>query len=71
MSIAEEIKDSFRHSSTVGRLIYINIAAYFVIQVIHVCFWLSDDKNIIPNLTTYWLTLPASFDQFLQHYFFL
>ena len=62
MTIAEEIKDSFKHGSVLTRLIYINIAVFLVIRIIYVVFYLTGNEF---NLQHY-LSLPADIDQLLR-----
>jgi membrane associated rhomboid family serine protease len=61
MSIAEEIKESFRKGSVLTRLIYINIGVFLAIRIIHVLFFLVNRESPLVG----WLALPADVGQLL------
>jgi membrane associated rhomboid family serine protease len=62
MAITDEIKLSYQHGSYLTKLIYINIAIWIVVRVVAVVLVLGGNENL-----TFidWLSLPASFGQFL------
>jgi len=62
MSIADEIKESFRRGSVLTRLIYINVGVFLAIRIIHVFFFLLNQEFALLN----WLALPAGSRQLMQ-----
>jgi membrane associated rhomboid family serine protease len=58
MSIWEEIKQSFRHGSTLTRLIYINLAVFVILKLVTVIFFLSGHPEVSSPLRS-WLAVPA------------
>ncbi len=56
MSIADEIKESFKQGSVLTRLIYVNVGVFVVIRIINVLFFLMNESFGLVN----WLALPAS-----------
>jgi membrane associated rhomboid family serine protease len=72
-SISDEIKDSFRHGTSVVKLIYINLIVFIVLKLIYVFFFLFSPaldniqgKSLFfqQNILTY-LMLPASLESLL------
>ncbi len=61
MSIAEEIKESFRKGSVLTRLIYINIGVFLAVRIVHVLFFLVNRESPLVG----WLALPADVGQLL------
>lgn len=61
MSIADEIKESFKKGSVLTRLIYVNIGVFLFIRIMHVPFSLMNKEYPMPN----WLALPADIDTLL------
>lgn len=55
MSIADEIKESFRKGSVLTRLIYVNIGVFVIIRLIYVLYFLMSRDFVLLN----WLALPA------------
>ena len=63
MGITDEIKLSYRHGSYLTKLIYINLAVWVLVRLIAV-FLLLGGNNDLTFIE--WLSLPASFGQFLS-----
>ena len=63
MAITDEIKLSYQHGSYLTKLIYINIAIWIVVRLAAVFLVLGGNEEL--NYID-WLTLPASFGQFLS-----
>ena len=63
MGITDEIKLSYQHGSYLTKLIYINLLIWIIVRLAAVIMLLSGNENI-----TFidWLSLPASFSQFLS-----
>ena len=63
MGITDEIKLSYQHGSYLTKLIYINLSIWVVVRVTAVILLLGGNENV-----TFidWLSLPASFGQFLS-----
>jgi membrane associated rhomboid family serine protease len=63
MGISDEIKLSYRHGSYLTKLIYINIAIWLVVRLTAVVLLLGGNGDL-----TFidWLSLPASFGQFIS-----
>ena len=63
MGISDEIKLSYQHGSYLTKLIYINIAIWIVVRLTSVVLLLggNEDLSFIE-----WLSLPASFGQFIS-----
>jgi len=58
MSIAEEIKNSFKHSNALFKLIYLNLAVFLVINIVYVFFFLFGlNREQIGFIN--WLEVPA------------
>lgn len=55
MSIADEIKESFRKGTVLTRLIYVNIGVFVLIRLIYVLFFLMNQDFALLN----WLAMPA------------
>jgi membrane associated rhomboid family serine protease len=64
MSIADEIKQSFKSGSTLTKLIYINLAVFLVVKLIGVFYFLFkiDDGFSLVN----WLAVPADLTNLIQ-----
>ncbi|MFV0376849.1 MAG: rhomboid family intramembrane serine protease [Mangrovibacterium sp.] len=62
MSIADEIKESFRKGSVLTRLIYVNIGVFVVIRLIYVLFFLMNQDFALLN----WLSMPADVSALLS-----
>ena len=62
MTIAEEIKSSFKHGSVLTRLIYVNIGVFLAVRIIYVIFYLAGQEVGLQN----WLSLPADFNQLMK-----
>ena len=62
MSIADEIKESFKRGSVLTRLIYINIGLFLAVRIIHVFFFLLNQEFTWLN----WLALPADGRQLMS-----
>lgn len=62
MGISDEIKLSYQHGSYLTKLIYINIAIWIVVRLTSVVLLLGGNENL--NFIE-WLSLPASFGQFI------
>jgi len=58
MGIAEEIKQSFKHSNAMFKLIYINLAVFLIINIIYVFLLLFGLKSVEVGLIK-WLAVPA------------
>jgi membrane associated rhomboid family serine protease len=58
MGIAEEIKQSFKHSNAMFKLIYINLAVFLIINIIYVFLFLFGLKSVEVGLIK-WLAVPA------------
>lgn len=61
MSIADEIKESFRKGTVLTRLIYINIGVFVVIRLINVLYFLMQQEFGLLN----WFSMPADVQQLL------
>ena len=59
MSIRDEIKGSFRHGSSLTRLIYVNAIIFLIIKIIEVIGVLSARPALAPSVVTF-LAVPAS-----------
>lgn len=55
MNIVDEIKESFKKGSVLTRLIYVNLAVFIVVKIIHVFFFLAGQEFPLLN----WLAMPA------------
>jgi membrane associated rhomboid family serine protease len=67
MSIWQEIKDSYRFGSVLTRLIYINIAVFLILRLIHVFIAITSgpiDENQFNLL--WWLSVPSAPDQLIM-----
>lgn len=62
MGISDEIKLSYQHGSYLTKLIYINIAIWIVVRLTSVVLLLGGNENLT---FIEWLSLPASFGQFI------
>jgi membrane associated rhomboid family serine protease len=65
MSIADDIKGSFRHGTALTRLIYINIAIFLLIKIIEMIGVLASVPSIGDNVVSF-LAVPASLDGLLR-----
>jgi membrane associated rhomboid family serine protease len=63
MGITDEIKLSYQHGSYLTKLIYINLAIWIVVRLLAVSLLLSGSEDLA---YMDWLSLPASFKQFLE-----
>lgn len=63
MGITDEIKLSYRHGSYLTKLIYINLAIWIMVRLAAVVLILGGNENLS---FVEWLSLPASFGQFLS-----
>lgn len=61
MTVAEEIKKSFREGSVLTRLIYINIGVFLLVRIINVFYFLGGVEFPL----TGWLAMPAETSQVL------
>ncbi len=59
MSIWDEIKGSFRHGSSLTRLIYVNAIIFLIIKIIEVIGVLAARPTLAPSVVTF-LAVPAS-----------
>jgi membrane associated rhomboid family serine protease len=57
MSIADEIKNSFKTGNALTKLIYINLAVFLLIQILYVLYFLFNIQNT--SLIINWLAVPA------------
>jgi membrane associated rhomboid family serine protease len=62
MEIWNEIKASFQRGSVITRLIYVNLAIFIIVRLIHLIFFLSDSDFY----QLQWLELPAGVSQFIR-----
>lgn len=65
MSIADDIKGSFRHGTALTRLIYINIAIFLLIKIVEMIGVLASRPSIGENVVSF-LAVPASLDGLLR-----
>ncbi len=63
MGITDEIKLSYKHGSYLTKLIYINLAIWIGVRLTAVILILGGNENLV---YIEWLSLPASFNQFLS-----
>ncbi len=63
MGITDEIKLSYQHGSYLTKLIYINIAVWIVVRLTAVSLVLGGNDHLV---FLDWLSLPASFGQFIS-----
>ncbi len=64
MSVVDEIKDSFRHGSSLTRIIYINLAVFVVYNLIRAILYLSG--NPVGSSLAVYLAVPADFGSLIQ-----
>ncbi len=65
MKITEEIKSSFKNGNTLTRLIYINIAVFLVIQLVHIFLLLFNAKEyLFPFIS--WLGVPWELPELIR-----
>ncbi len=62
MGIRDEIRESFREGSVITRLIYVNLAVFVVIRIVHLFFFLSGHSFDLIR----WLELPAGISQWIR-----
>ncbi len=62
MDIIENIKHRFKYAGIVEKLIYINLGVFLMVFILNTFGFLLQTKN---NFLINWLSLPASFDDFL------
>ncbi|CAM1366050.1 rhomboid family intramembrane serine protease [Tenacibaculum xiamenense] len=62
MDILENIKHRFKYAGIVEKLIYINLALFLMVFIVNTFGFLLQTKS---NFLIDWLSLPASFDDFL------
>ena len=64
MSIIDEIKDSFKHGTTLTKLIYINLGVFLLLHAGIVILYLANAQESIDTLLT-WMAVPASLESLL------
>ena len=62
MDILSDIKRTFKHGSTLTRLIYINLGVFLLVQIIGVVLFLSGQMNVIPDL----LSVPSNISELIK-----
>lgn len=65
MSIADEIKQSFRQGTTLHKLIYINVGLFLAVQVVRIILFLSNSYGFFDTFLDY-LAVPANTDALLR-----
>lgn len=65
MSIADEIKSSFKSGSTLTRLIYINLGVFLLIQILSILFLLFDAKEYLFPMIS-WVGVPWELSELVR-----
>lgn len=66
MSLWDEIKESFDEGSSLTRLIYINLAVFFLAGLIRVLFFLGGNGDYFQEWVMNWLALPSDFGKLIS-----
>jgi membrane associated rhomboid family serine protease len=61
MSIAEEIKESFRKGTTLHKLIYLNVGVFLAVQIVRIILFLSNSYDLFDEFVNY-LAVPSNLD---------
>jgi len=59
MTIAEEIKQSFKEGNALNKLIYINVGIFLAVQIVRIVLFLSNSYDKFPDFIA-WLAVPSN-----------